>query len=105
MFRRLIRQRLKGTATDDEIIRIIIESNTDKRNARRLVDDYIHHMQRKGYLMDYDAKHAMSLAMFCPNCQAKPGEACTQPTEFSRKAVTWFHAARVAAVDELEDQS
>jgi hypothetical protein len=34
------------------------------------------------------------LAYTCPNCQAKPGERCTQPTDTSRKPVSWFHSAR-----------
>lgn len=33
----------------------------------------------------------------CPNCQARPGEPCTQPTETGRKKVTWTHLSREAA--------
>lgn len=32
----------------------------------------------------------------CPACLSKPGEECTQPTNTSRKAVSWFHYAREA---------
>ena len=32
----------------------------------------------------------------CPNCQSKPGDKCTQPTNTGRKPVDWFHDARVS---------
>lgn len=32
----------------------------------------------------------------CPNCQAKAGQKCTQPTQTSRTAVDWYHYARIA---------
>lgn len=34
----------------------------------------------------------------CPNCQARPGEPCTQPTDTGRRNVSWFHMARESAV-------
>lgn len=33
-------------------------------------------------------------AIGCPNCQARPGEPCTQPTDTGRVAVPWFHLSR-----------
>lgn len=30
----------------------------------------------------------------CPNCNALPGDPCTQPTENARKPVPWYHSAR-----------
>ena len=39
--------------------------------------------------MSYD-----DLKVPCPNCQAKPGERCTQPTDTGRRPVDWVHAAR-----------
>lgn len=35
-----------------------------------------------------------ALYRVCPNCNAMPGEPCTQPTNESRRAVRWFHFAR-----------
>lgn len=32
----------------------------------------------------------------CPTCQAPPGSPCTQPTDSSRRDVTWVHSARRA---------
>lgn len=32
----------------------------------------------------------------CPNCNAQPGKACTQPDDDGRHAVNWFHLAREA---------
>lgn len=40
------------------------------------------------------AEVPMPLTVSCPNCQAAPGQPCTQPTDMGRKAVTWFHIAR-----------
>lgn len=34
------------------------------------------------------------ISVECPNCDSPPGEKCTQPTEFARKHVSWFHYAR-----------
>jgi hypothetical protein len=34
------------------------------------------------------------IARVCPACQAQPGKPCTQPTENSRRPVTWFHLMR-----------
>ena len=31
----------------------------------------------------------------CPNCNAQPGEPCTQPDNFGRHPVKSFHYARV----------
>jgi hypothetical protein len=33
-------------------------------------------------------------AVACPNCHARPGEPCTQPTESGRRNVPWFHLSR-----------
>lgn len=33
----------------------------------------------------------------CPNCNAQPGQPCTQPTDDSRRAVNWYHLAREGA--------
>lgn len=33
----------------------------------------------------------------CPACQSPPGKACTQPTNDSRVAVSWFHLSRESA--------
>lgn len=30
----------------------------------------------------------------CPNCQARPGEPCTQPSNTKRIPVTWMHLSR-----------
>lgn len=32
--------------------------------------------------------------VWCPNCQSKAGDPCTQPTENGRKNVPWYHHAR-----------
>lgn len=32
----------------------------------------------------------------CPACLAKPLHPCTQPTDTGRRAVSWFHLARIA---------
>lgn len=31
----------------------------------------------------------------CPDCLARPGRACTVPTDTGRRVVTWFHNARI----------
>lgn len=36
--------------------------------------------------------------LVCPNCNAQPGEPCTQPTDVDRKAVTWTHLSRMHEV-------
>lgn len=36
----------------------------------------------------------IALNMFCRNCQAWPGEKCTQPTNDGRAKVEWFHLSR-----------
>lgn len=36
----------------------------------------------------------------CGNCQAQPGQPCTQPTSTGRTPVTWFHYHRL--LDALE---
>lgn len=33
----------------------------------------------------------------CPNCQARPGQPCTAPTNTGRRDVKWFHSARESA--------
>lgn len=33
----------------------------------------------------------------CTNCNAKPGEPCTQPDDNGRHNVSWFHLAREAS--------
>lgn len=33
----------------------------------------------------------------CPNCNAKPGEPCSQPTDTGRRDVNWYHSAREGA--------
>jgi hypothetical protein len=38
------------------------------------------------------------ITVTCPNCQAKPGRPCTQPTNLGRHPVSWFHTAREDAV-------
>lgn len=35
-----------------------------------------------------------SLLVVCPNCNAQPGQPCTQPTETGRRNVQWIHYAR-----------
>lgn len=30
----------------------------------------------------------------CPACNAQPHEPCTQPTDFGRREVAWYHLAR-----------
>jgi len=35
----------------------------------------------------------------CDSCFSKPGYPCTQPTDFSRRDVTWFHLARKGAAN------
>lgn len=37
----------------------------------------------------------------CPACQARPGQPCTQPTDTSRRPVTWEHSARTDAMAEV----
>lgn len=37
---------------------------------------------------------AVARDVTCPNCNAQPGQPCTQPTDTSRKAVAWVHSAR-----------
>lgn len=39
----------------------------------------------------------------CPNCQAKPGEPCTQPTNTARRPVRWYHFARDAEARREEE--
>ena len=36
----------------------------------------------------------------CSNCQAKPGEWCTQPNDNGRFKVYWFHYARMVTAHE-----
>lgn len=38
----------------------------------------------------------------CPACFARVGEPCTQPTDSSRRNVSWFHASRKAEASERE---
>lgn len=42
------------------------------------------------------------LNVVCPNCNAQPGEPCTQPTERSRNPVKFFHYARITSVENAE---
>jgi hypothetical protein len=37
---------------------------------------------------------ASPISVACPACYSKPGEKCTQPTDTSRRDVSWFHFAR-----------
>lgn len=39
----------------------------------------------------------VSMQGTCPNCQARPGEPCTQPTTTGRRPVTRFHYGRYDA--------
>ena len=32
--------------------------------------------------------------VFCPTCNALVGAPCTQPTDTTRRTVTWFHYSR-----------
>ena len=41
--------------------------------------------------------NAEIMAVTCPNCQAKPGEQCTRPTERGREPVRWLHYSRADA--------
>lgn len=41
----------------------------------------------------------------CPNCQAQPGEPCTQPTNDGRRAVNWVHNARRALAMEAHREA
>ncbi|UVK61396.1 hypothetical protein SEA_GINGERBUG_62 [Microbacterium phage Gingerbug] len=41
--------------------------------------------------------------VFCPNCQARPGYPCTQPTNTGRREVKRHHRARVIAATEARD--
>jgi hypothetical protein len=36
----------------------------------------------------------------CPACNAKPGQPCTQPTDTSRRNVSWFHYPREEEVND-----
>ena len=40
-----------------------------------------------------------AMVVKCPNCQAQPGEPCTQPTDTGRRAVKRPHLARLDALD------
>ncbi len=44
-----------------------------------------------------------ALDIMCPACLARPGKPCTQPTETSRKNVSWFHFARIDATQYPEE--
>lgn len=44
-----------------------------------------------------DVTVAQAQTMDCENCNAKPGEPCTQPTDTSRKPVAWVHLTREEA--------
>lgn len=35
-----------------------------------------------------------ALGRVCPNCNARPGYSCTQPTNTGRRPVSWFHDSR-----------
>lgn len=39
---------------------------------------------------------AQAQTVACPNCAAPAGQPCTQPTDMSRRPVTWVHLAREA---------
>lgn len=44
------------------------------------------------------------LAVSCPNCQAKPGEPCTQPTDTGRRPVAFVHSARITAFEDVRER-
>lgn len=37
-----------------------------------------------------------AINIFCRNCQSKPGQKCTRPTDDGRVNVSWYHLAREA---------
>lgn len=39
-------------------------------------------------------RYAAPRDVVCPNCNAQPGKACTQPTNTARSRVNWYHLAR-----------
>ena len=44
------------------------------------------------------------LDVVCPVCQSRTGQACTQPTDTSRRQVLWYHAARSDAYREAMER-
>lgn len=40
------------------------------------------------------ATTAQAQTVTCPACNAQPGRPCTQPTDNTRKPVTWVHLSR-----------
>ena len=64
----------------------------------------------RGYCKTYNSAVSNAVKQFamlnaCPNCQSGPGEACTQPTDTGRAAVSWVHMARESAGDHLQVHS
>lgn len=41
----------------------------------------------------------------CPNCQARPGQPCTQPDDHSRHPVAWHHLAREAEATKAAEEA
>lgn len=41
--------------------------------------------------------------VWCPNCQAKPGDPCTQPTDNDRRPVPWYHHSRFNELTKWEE--
>jgi hypothetical protein len=39
----------------------------------------------------------------CPDCQARPGEACSAPTDRGRRLVGWHHIARMDRASAMDD--
>jgi hypothetical protein len=52
----------------------------------------------------FNADDPRYIGAACPNCQAPPGEPCTQPTDESRVAIRTFHYARGEAYRKEHDR-
>ena len=70
--------------------------------ARKMTDWELDAVQSGAPLHSYKpvtkAEHERLTKLWrhCPNCQARPGEPCTQPTNTTRRPVKWFHSGREA---------
>lgn len=51
--------------------------------------------------MSGQARIELARQVQCPNCQAKPKQKCTQPTDTGRKPVRWVHLEREREAAEM----
>lgn len=79
---------IDGSLFQDRMRAALIEA--DDKLAEPIVIEWL---RGRGYSVD---KLSGPLSKFCPNCQAKPGQPCSTPTDTGRRDVRsdWFHYAR-----------